>query len=43
MRTEVNLTSLIDGKYPEADDEIAIDRLFARNRGISIGDDLSVN
>lgn len=37
-RTEVDLTDLMQGKMPERADEIAVDRLYARNNGIQVGD-----
>lgn len=37
-RTDVNKTSVIDGDIAKADNEIALDRLFAENNGIKIGD-----
>ncbi len=42
MREEggVNEACLLDGAFPEADDEIAIDRLYAENNGIGIGDEI---
>ena len=41
-RTEVNLVCLMDGEFPEAADEIAIDRMHADNNGLSVGDNLTV-
>lgn len=37
-RTEVNLVCLMKGDFPQEADEIAIDRLYAENNGLSIGD-----
>jgi putative ABC transport system permease protein len=37
-REEVNLAVIMEGKLPEASDEIAIDRLFAKSNEIYIGD-----
>lgn len=37
-RTEVDLVDLLVGEMPEDTDEIAIDRLYARNNGIQVGD-----
>jgi putative ABC transport system permease protein len=37
-REEVNLAAIMEGKLPEASDEIAIDRLFAKSNEIYIGD-----
>lgn len=42
-RTEVDGECLMDGAMPSKKDEIAIDRIFAKNNGISIGDSISVN
>ncbi len=40
MRSEVNEACLMDGAFPEKDDEIAVDRLYAENNGIAIGDSI---
>lgn len=40
---EVNKPCLLSGELPSADNEIAVDRVFAKNNGISIGDKLTVN
>ncbi len=37
-RTEVDLEDILEGRMPETADETAIDRLYARNNGIRIGD-----
>ena len=37
-RTEVDLASYCEGAEPQADDEIAIDRVFATNNGLAVGD-----
>ncbi|WP_314933189.1 FtsX-like permease family protein [Mogibacterium timidum] len=42
-RDKLNKISLHEGRLPERDDEIAIDRLYAENNKISIGDKLEVN
>lgn len=39
-RTEVNQASLLAGKMPENEKEIAIDRLYAENNEISVGDNM---
>lgn len=39
---EVNLACLMEGKLPEAEDEIAIDRMHADNAGIRVGDTVAV-
>lgn len=41
-RTEVNRVCLMEGDLPDADNEIAIDRMYADNNGIAAGDTLSV-
>lgn len=38
----VNLACLMDGRFPKADDEIAIDRMHADNVGITVGDNITV-
>lgn len=37
-REDINLACLMEGKFAEEDNEIAVDRLFAENNGIEIGD-----
>ncbi len=37
-RTEVDLAAYAQGEAPQTDDEIAIDRVFAKNNGVSVGD-----
>ena len=37
-RTEVNLECIMEGRMPERSGEIAIDRMFADNNSISVGD-----
>ena len=39
-RDEMNLPSAFEGELPQKDDEIAIDRLFAKNHNIGIGDEV---
>ncbi|MDD7266838.1 MAG: FtsX-like permease family protein [Lachnospiraceae bacterium] len=34
---EINLASILEGRLPETDDEVAIDRMHADNRQISVG------
>lgn len=41
-RDEVNGACLMSGEFPKNDSEIAIDRMYADNNGISIGDTISV-
>ena len=42
-RTEVNLVDVMGGRLPESSGEIAVDRLFAVNNGIEIGDRLNID
>lgn len=43
VKTEdINLACLMDGRLPENEDEIAIDRMHADNAGIEVGDSISV-
>lgn len=37
-RTEVDLECLMEGKFPENPGEIAIDRMYAENNNLSVGD-----
>ena len=39
-RQEVNRECLMEGSFPEKDNEIAIDRMYAQNNHLSIGDSL---
>ncbi len=39
---EVDLASFLEGEAPDADDEIAIDRMHADNTGIKVGDTITV-
>ena len=41
-RTEVNLASYCEGAKPQADDEVAIDRVFATNNELAVGDTLDL-
>lgn len=41
-RTEVDLAAYCEGRVPEADDEVAVDRVFATNNGLSVGDEVSL-
>lgn len=43
LRSAINRDCLIEGKMPAADNEIVIDRLFAQNNDIMIGDILTLN
>ena len=40
-RDQVNLVCLMEGELPENEDEIAIDRMYADNNRISVGDTLT--
>lgn len=42
MRDDVDRTDLMEGSYPENDDEIAVDRLYAENNEIEIGDKIQI-
>lgn len=39
---DINLACLMDGKFPEKEDEIAIDRMHADNVGIKTGDTVTI-
>lgn len=41
-RKEVNLVCLLTGALPKKNDEIAIDRVYAKNNGLSVGSTLTV-
>ena len=41
-RNEVNLASYCEGAEPQADDEVAIDRVFATNNGLTVGDEVEL-
>lgn len=41
-RDQVDLVCLMDGAMPTGTDEIAIDRMYADNNGLTIGDRLRV-
>ena len=40
-RSEVNMVCLMEGKMPESADEIAIDRMYADNNNLKVGDTIS--
>ncbi|MCM1381749.1 MAG: ABC transporter permease, partial [Muribaculaceae bacterium] len=40
---EINLACLMEGKFPENESEIAIDRMHADNVGVSVGDEITVS
>lgn len=39
-RTQVDLAAYCEGRAPEADDEVAVDRVFATNNGLSVGQEV---
>ena len=41
-REKVNKASLMDGRLPEKSDELGIDRLFAKNNSLKIGDTVKI-
>ncbi|MBQ4067693.1 MAG: ABC transporter permease [Lachnospiraceae bacterium] len=41
-RNEMNLPSIFEGKLPSTDNEVAIDRLFAYNNNLSVGDEIEL-
>lgn len=41
-RTEVNLECVMEGEMPAADNEIALDRMYAQNEKIKIGDTIKL-
>jgi putative ABC transport system permease protein len=43
MRESVNLACVMSGALPEAEDEIALDRMFAQNAGYEVGDSITLN
>ncbi len=42
-RTEVDIASYCEGEKPQTDDEVAIDRVFATNNGLAVGDTVELN
>ncbi|MBR3069537.1 MAG: ABC transporter permease, partial [Lachnospiraceae bacterium] len=42
MREDINLACLMDGSFPEAENEIALDRMFADNNGLRSGDPIEI-
>ncbi len=42
VREKINLECLMEGKLPEKNDEIAIDRMYADNNHFSVGDTIAV-
>lgn len=41
-RTEIDLECLMEGSFPEDENEIAIDRMYAVNNKISVGDEMEL-
>lgn len=41
-RTEVDIASYCEGTEPQEDDEVAIDRVFAKNNGLAVGDTIEL-
>ena len=41
-RTEVDIASYCEGTKPQEDDEVAIDRVFAKNNGLAVGDTIEL-
>ena len=41
-RTEVDIASYCEGEKPRSDDEVAIDRVFAKNNGLAVGDTIEL-
>lgn len=41
-RTQVDLAAYAEGRVPEAADEVAIDRVFATNNGITVGEEVEL-
>ena len=39
---DINLASLLDGDFPDNENEIAIDRMHADNAGIKVGDKVKI-
>lgn len=40
---DINLTCLLDGDFPQNENEIAVDRMHADNAGMKVGDKISVS
>lgn len=41
-RTQVDLAAYCEGRVPETDNEVAVDRVFATNNGLSVGDEVTL-
>lgn len=42
-RTDINMECLMDGEFPSSDTEIAIDRMYADNNSLKVGDKLTLH
>ena len=42
-RTQVDIAAYCEGRVPEADDEVAVDRVFATNNDLSVGDRVTLS
>lgn len=42
-RTDIKLECLMDGEFPSSDSEIAIDRMYADNNSLKVGDKLTLH
>ena len=42
-RTDIDIASYCEGSKPQADDEIAIDRVFAKNNELTVGDTVELD
>lgn len=42
-RNDINLECLMDGEFPSSDSEIAIDRMYADNNSLKVGDKLTLH
>ena len=43
VRNELNKECLMSGEMPKAENEIAVDRMFAENNRIAVGDNVNIN
>lgn len=42
LLNEMNQAVILEGEFPKADDEVAVESLFAKAQGISVGDEISI-
>lgn len=42
LLNEMNQAVVLEGELPKADDEVAVESLFAKSQGISVGDEISI-